>query len=160
MGRIEEFSLALRMMLRVYPWRRIDPVPWSPLRRPLSRCRLALVSSAGFTAPGQDLFDGGARGGDPSFRFIPRETVLESLHEGHGSDSFNHDGILQDPNLAFPLHRAEELVSSGRIGSVNQRHLSFRGSLTVPGRLVRKTAPEAARALQADGVDVALLVPV
>jgi len=43
---------------------------------------------------------------------------------------------------------------------VNQRHLSFMGSITAPGRLMRRTAPEAARALQADGVDVALLVPV
>lgn len=159
MGRIEEFSLALRTMLRVYPWRRIDPVPWSPLRKPLSRCRLALVSSAGFTAPGQDLFHGG-RGGDTSFRFIDRETTLESLHEGHRSDSFDHTGIGKDPNLAFPVDRMAELAASGRIGSVNQRHLSMMGSITAPGRLVRRTAPEAARALQADGVDVALLVPV
>ncbi len=159
MGRLEEFSLTLRTMLRIYPWRRIDPVPWTPLRKPLNRCRLALVSSAGFTAPGQDLFHGG-RGGDPSFRFIPRETRLESLDESHRSDSFDHSGIRQDPNLAFPMDRAEELVVSGRIGSVNQRHLSMMGSITAPGRLVRRTAPEAARALQADGVDVALLVPV
>jgi D-proline reductase (dithiol) PrdB len=158
-GRIEEFSLTLRTMLRVYRWRRIDPVPWAPLRKPLNRCRLAIVSSAGFTAPGQDLFHSG-RGGDPSFRFLPRDTTLTSLHEGHRSDSFDHSGIRQDPNLAFPLQRAEELVTSGRIGSLNQKHLSMMGSITAPGRLIKRTAPEAARALQADGVDVALMVPV
>jgi len=160
MGRMEEFSLTLRTMLRVYPWRKIDPVPWAPLRKPLGSCRLALVSSAGFTAPGQDLFDSAARGGDPSYRFIPRETKLQTLREGHRSGSFDHAGIRRDPNLAFPLDRVEELVVAGRIGSVNRRHVSMMGSITAPGRLVRRTAPEVARALQNDGVDVALLVPV
>lgn len=160
MGRLEEFPFALRTLLRFYRWRRIDPVPWTPLRKPLNRCRLALVSSAGFTVPGQELFDTAARGGDPSFRFIPRGTRVSSLHEGHGSDSFDHGGIRRDPNLAFPLDRVEELAASGRIGSVNGRHLSMMGAITAPGKLLRRTAPEAARALKADGVDAALLVPV
>ncbi len=34
------------------------------------------------------------------------------------------------------------------------------GSITAPGRLMRETAPEAARWLVDDGVDVAILVPV
>ena len=160
MGRMGEFSLPLRTMLRFYPWRKIDPVPWAPLRKPLGGCRLALVTSAGFTTPGQDLFDTGSRGGDPSYRFIPLGTKLQSLREGHVSDSFDHAGIRQDPNLAFPLDRVKELAASGRIGSVNKRHVSMMGSISAPGRLIRRTAPEVARALQSDGVDVALLVPV
>jgi D-proline reductase (dithiol) PrdB len=65
-----------------------------------------------------------------------------------------------DPNLAFPVDRLRELAQSARIGSVNHRHISFMGSITAPGRLIKQTAPEAARLLAADGVDVALLVPV
>jgi hypothetical protein len=34
------------------------------------------------------------------------------------------------------------------------------GSITAPGRLVRDAAPEIARRLVHDGVDIALLVPV
>jgi hypothetical protein len=34
------------------------------------------------------------------------------------------------------------------------------GSILAPGRLVKRTAPEAARRLVADGVEAALLVPV
>ena len=52
------------------------------------------------------------------------------------------------------------MAAEGRIGEVNHRHLSFMGSITAPGRLVRDHAPEAARLLVSDGVDVALLVPV
>lgn len=160
MGEIEEFPLAIRLFLRAYPWRRIDPVPWAPLRRPLAECRLALVSSAALVAPGQPAFDASVRGGDPTFREIPTEVDLAALRETHRSESFDHSGIARDPNLAFPLERLRELARAGRIGSLAPRHLSFMGSILAPGRLVKRTAPEAASRLVADGVDVALLVPV
>jgi D-proline reductase (dithiol) PrdB len=160
MGVLSEFSLATRLFLRAYRWRRIDPVPWTPLERPLAHCRLALVSSAGLVTPGQAPFDGSVRGGDPSFREIPADADPRSLCDTHRSESFDHAGIAADANLALPLERVRELAASGRIGSVNRRHLSFMGSITAPGRLVRDTAPAAARSLVDDGVDVALLVPV
>jgi D-proline reductase (dithiol) PrdB len=160
MGSIDEFSLSVRLFLKAYRWRRIDPVPWTPLAQPLSQCRLAVVSSAGFVAPGQPAFDSSVRGGDVSFRDIPSEIDVQTLVDTHRSESFDHTGLREDPNLAFPIDRVRELAQRGRIGSVNHRHLSFMGSITAPGRLVRDTAPEVARRLVADGVDVALLVPV
>ncbi|HET6304088.1 MAG TPA: glycine/sarcosine/betaine reductase selenoprotein B family protein [Myxococcota bacterium] len=160
MGEIEEFPLAVRLLLRAYPWRRVDPVPWAPLQRPLAACRLALVSSAAFVAPGQPPFDDDLRGGDPSFREIPADVDLATLRETHRSESFDHSGLARDPNLGFPLERLRELVRAGRIGSLAPRHLSFMGSILAPGRLVKRTAPEAARRLVADGVEAALLVPV
>ncbi len=155
-----EFSLRVRVLLRTYPWRRIDPVPWTPLAKPLAECRLALVSSAGFALPGQPPFDASARGGDVTFRRIPDDTDVSVLLDTHRSESFDHMGMRRDPNLAFPLDRARELVRAGRIGSLTRTHLSFMGSISAPGRLVRDTAPEAARALVAEGADIALLVPV
>jgi D-proline reductase (dithiol) PrdB len=160
MGELGEFSLVTRTFLRAYRWRRIDPVPWTPLAKPLADCRLALVSSAGFVAPGQTAFDASARGGDPSFRSIPSDFPVADLIDTHRSDSFDHEGMLRDPNLAFPIDRARELVASGRIHSVGEEHISFMGSITAPGRLVRDTAPEIARRLLEREVDVALLVPV
>jgi D-proline reductase (dithiol) PrdB len=159
-GEIAEFPLAVRLLLRAYPWRRVDPVPWAPLQRPLAACRLALVSSAAFVAPGQPPIDDSARGGDPSFREIPADVDLATLRETHRSESFDHSGLARDPNLGFPLERLRELVRAGRIGSLAPRHLSFMGSILAPGRLVKRTAPEAARRLVADGVEAALLVPV
>lgn len=160
MGSFDEFSLSVRLFLKAYPWRRIDPVPWTPLRQPLHACRLALLSSAGFVAPSQPPFDSGVRGGDVSFRDIPCDIDVRTLTDTHRSESFDHAGVRQDPNLAFPLDRVRELAERGRIGAVNRRHLSFMGSITAPGRLVRHTAPDAARELVTDGVDVAVLVPV
>jgi D-proline reductase (dithiol) PrdB len=160
MGDLSEFSLATRLFLKAYPWRRIDPIPWTPLKKPLAQSNLALVSSAGFALPDQPPFDENYRGGDPSFREIPSSVNLANLTEFHRSESFSHEGLHQDPNLAFPLDRLRELVQSGRIGRLNHRHLSFMGSITAPGRLTRDTAPIAVRTLVEDQVNAVLLVPV
>ncbi len=160
MGELSEFNLATRLALRAYPWRRIDPVPWTPLPKPLAECRFALVSSAGFVLPGQERFDESVRGGDASFRRIPADAEAGQLIDTHRSESFDHAGLRADPNVAFPLDRARELLERGRIGSLAREHLSFMGSITAPGRLIKRTAPEAAQWLLDDGVEVALLVPV
>jgi D-proline reductase (dithiol) PrdB len=160
LAELEELPRATRWFLRSYPWRRISPLPWAPLEKPLAECRLALVSSAGFTLPSQPRFDESIRGGDTSFREIPSDSDPSELQESHRSDAFDHSGLRSDPNLAFPIDRARELVDRGRIASLAPHHLSFMGSITAPGRLTRDTAPEAARRLVADGVDIALLVPV
>lgn len=160
MGEMREFGLKLRLFLEVYPWRRIDPVPWTPLPRPLAECRVAIVSSAGLVLPEQEPFDAARRGGDVSFREIPGNAPVARLVDTHRSESFDHTGIAADANLAFPLDRLHELAAQGRIGSVAPRHLSFMGSITAPGRLVRESAPQAVARLVEDAVDVALLVPV
>ncbi|MGH7766379.1 MAG: glycine/sarcosine/betaine reductase selenoprotein B family protein [Candidatus Binatia bacterium] len=160
MAELHDLPIYVRLFLQAYPWRRIDPVPWTPLRKPLSKCRVALVTSAGFALPGQPPFDPSIRGGDPSFREIPHDADVALLIESHRSKSFDHTGLYRDANVAFPLDRMRELADQGRIGSVNRRHLSFMGSITAPGRFISRTAPEAARRLVEDGVDAALLVPV
>jgi D-proline reductase (dithiol) PrdB len=155
-----EFSLSVRLFLATYRWRRADAGAWTRLGKPLSESRLGLVSTAGFVAPGDRPFDASVRGGDPSFREIPGDIHVSELRDFHRSESFDHEGMASDPNLAFPIDRLRELVERGRLGSLNHRHLSFMGSITAPGRLKRETLPEAARRFEEDEVDVALLVPV
>jgi D-proline reductase (dithiol) PrdB len=160
LGDMSEFSVGTRVFLKAYPWRRIEPVPCAPMRKPLAASRLAVVTTAGLHLPDQPPFDDGVRGGDTSYRVIPADTIVATLHESHRSDTFDHGGVLSDPNLAFPLDRVRELVAEGSIGTLAPRNLSFMGSITAPGRLVKGSAPEAARLLVEDGVDAALLVPV
>jgi D-proline reductase (dithiol) PrdB len=160
MGTISEFSLKDRIFLTGYRWRRIDPVPWVSLDKPLSECRLALVSTAGLVLPGQEPFDKSVKGGDYSMRMVPGDAAVSDLIDTHRSRSYDHTGLQSDANLAFPLDRAREMVESGRLGSLATEHVSLMGSITAPGRFVRDTAPEAASRLRADGVDIALLVPV
>jgi D-proline reductase (dithiol) PrdB len=160
MADLNEFTWEVKLFLKSYPWRRINPTPWAPLEKPLSECKLALVSSAALVMPGQAPFDPSVRGGDPSFRCIDGDVDVRTLIDTHPSHHFDHSGLAQDLNLAFPLDRARELVEWGRIGSLNHRHLSLLGAITAPGRLVKETAPQAVRWLVEDGVDVALLCPV
>jgi D-proline reductase (dithiol) PrdB len=160
MARMEDFNLPVRLFIKAYPWKKIDPVPWTALRKPLSECRLGLVTSAGFSTADQKPFDESKGGGDTSFRIIPDETDLRTLQEHHRSSSFDHTGIQQDPNLALPINRAHELAEEKFVRCVNNRHLSFMGSIVATGRLRTQTAPEAAALFKQDGVDIALLTPV
>ena len=160
MAELGELKLSTQLFLRAYPWRRIEPIPFSVPRRPLAESRVALVSSAGMVLPDQLPFDERVRGGDWSWRPIPADTAVETLRETHRSESFDHQGIHADANLAFPLERLRELAAEGAIGAVAPRHASIMGSLTAPGRLIARTAPEIADLLVGDQVDVALLVPV
>lgn len=160
MSTYDELPLWLRATLKVYPWRRVDPVPCARLARPVTESRVALVTSAGIVPPGDAPFDASVKGGDTSYRVVDRHIALDTLGDFHRSRSFDHAGIAADRNLALPLDRLHELAGAGTIGEVAPRHLSFMGSITAPGRLVRDTAPAAAQILVDDEVDIALLVPV
>lgn len=160
MGDLSEFSFTTRAFLRTYRWRAVDPVPWQSVQKPLTECRVGLVSSAGLIQEGQEPFDSTIRGGDFSYRKIPSDSSMERLIDTHRSQSYDHSGISRDPNLALPLERLQELHEADAIGSVASHHISFMGSITAPGRLMRRTAPEAAAEMVQDGVDLAILVPV
>ena len=160
MGSLKEFTLKYRLYLKTYRWRRIDPVPWAPLDKPLKGCRLALVSSAGMVAADQDPFDNFTRADDPDIREISSDVDVETLRETHRSDAFDHTGIRQDPNLAFPVDRLRELAEAGIIGSLNHRYFSLMGSVTAPAKLIKNSIPQVVPKLVRDQVDVALLIPV
>ncbi len=130
------------------------------LGRPVSEARVALVTSAGFTTPGDRPFDLDLAGGDYSFRTLPADAALATLAVHHRSDAFDPAPLAADRNVAFPLARLRELAVRGLVGEVAPRHLSFMGSITRPERLISESAPAAADVLAGDGVDIALLVPV
>ncbi len=153
-------SLALRAFLKTYPWRRIEPLHEARLTKPLSECRVAVVSSAGFVSPGDEPFDHTVKGGDFSHRMIPASTLVQSLEAHHRSDSFDRTGIESDRNLGLPLDRIHELVDEGFIGSSAPHHVSLMGSIVAPGRLQQRTAPQIAERMVDDEVDIALMVPV
>jgi D-proline reductase (dithiol) PrdB len=158
--RADELPLWERTLIRTYRWRRVEPLPLAALSRELPVCRVALVTTAGLVPPGMEPFDLGQRGGDTTFRVIPADADLASLEIVHRSDAFDRDAVAADRNVAFPLDRLRELAAAGEVGSVAPRQLSFMGSITAPGRLVKETAGQAADLLAEDRADVALLAPV
>lgn len=155
-----DLPLRYRFLLRTYRWRRAAAVPAARLRRPLPEARVALVTSAGLVAAGETPFDLALMGGDCTFRTIAGDADVATLTMHHRSDAFDAGPIAADRNVAFPLDRLRALAGAGVIGDVAPRHLSFMGSITAPERLQSESAPAAAGRLAADGVDIALLVPV
>ncbi len=126
------------------------------LKVPLSEARLALVSTGGFVAPGAEPFNTGKLG-DPSFREIPRDLQLDRLeiHHPHYDDTF----VKHDINVLFPLPLLKQLAQEGMIGALAGTHYSFMGYVPVTRGLERTFAPELARRLEHNEVQVALFTP-
>src|SRR4051812_11443827 len=80
---------------------------------PLSRRRVAVVSSAGLVRRGENPF----RGRDPDYRVIPADTRPEELLISHISINFDRTGFQEDWNVVFPRDRLNELAREGEIGS-------------------------------------------
>ena len=121
---------------------------------PLSRRRVAIVSSAGLVVRGEDPF----RGRDPDYRAIPTSTKPEKLLVSHISINFDRTGFQEDWNVVFPLDRLNELAGDGVIGSVAETHYSFMGA-TDPVQM-EPHARELGGRLKRDHVDAVILSPV
>lgn len=155
MAKLADLKLAYRAYMRGYSYRRIDWTPGAMLSVPLAEARICVVTTAGFTLPGQVPFDATARGGDWSFREIPADADVRRLLTSHKSDAFDRTGIDADANLALPLDRLRE--RRGRLATV---HFSFMGSITAPERLMDTSGPEVVRRVAESGADAVLLTPV
>ena len=145
-----------RFFMKFYGGKHYKTSPHTPLCLPLSECRVALITTAGFFFDGQPPF----KKGDCSYREIPNAIQTQALINGHKSAAYDERGIEMDPNLAFPLDRFKELETECKIGALNRRHFSFMGSITKPHALITQFAPEVGQMLKTDGVDVAFLTPV
>ena len=156
MPRLELLSDVQRRMLQMFPCMEHDDTPWTPMRKPLSESRLALVTSAGLHVRGDKPF---VMGGDSSYRALPRSTGAADIIQSHASIGFDHTGIYRDINVTFPIDRLNEMVDEGAIGSLGENNYSFMGALRDTSEVVEKTGPEVAQRLVAEGVDVALLTP-
>ena len=160
MAKVSDLKLKYRVFMGGYAYRSHDWRPGATLSKPLSEARLAVVTTAAFHLPDQTPFDDSVKGGDVSYRVIPKDVDLASLRIAHKSDAFDASGIESDKGLALPLTGLQRLVDAGHLGSLSERHFSFMGSIPSPGRLTARTAPEVAATLREDGVDAVLLTPV
>ena len=164
MARFEDLQMSERLFVQHYPFHRYSTIKQSfaapPLQKPLVCCTVALVTTAGLSLPQQAPFDTTIRMGDTSFREISGAIAPDLLEMHHRSWAFDQSGILRDRNLAFPLDRLREMAARDEIDAVAPHHYSFMGSISGPKRLIAETAPEVARRLVNDHVDIVLLAPV
>ena len=153
MVRLADTPSALRQHLEHLECPTFSESPWQT-GTPLSRRRIAIVSTAGLQKRGDRAFTLGAT----DYRVIPGDTPSADVVMSHISTNFDRTGFQQDLNVVFPLERLRELAASGEIGSVADFHYSFMGA-TAPEQMA-DAALALASLLHADGVDGVLLAPV
>ena len=120
----------------------------------LSRCRVAVVTTAGLHRRGDRPFGPGAT----DYRIISGDTKAADLVMSHQSVNFDRTGFQEDHNVVFPIDRLNELAGRGVIASVAAYHYSFMGATQVND--LRENAHELAPLLKQDNVDAVLLTPV
>lgn len=152
-------SLAQRFITAYKPWESGEAIPWTPTKKPLSDCTLAVVTTCGVHHTEQKPFDMQDSEGDPSFRAINGATIGSDYRITH--DYYDHSDAEKDLNIVLPLDRLQELQQEGIIGRLASTHYSFMGH--IDGRhiatLIEQTAKQVVAKLRQDEVDVVLLTP-
>jgi hypothetical protein len=142
-----------------YRWAHYADVPFTPLGKPLSKARLALVTTAAPYDPAK-----GDQGPGAPYNAAAKFFNVFSLDASRDHDlRISHIGYdrthtsAEDPGTWLPLPALREAARAGRIGEVAPRlhgapsNRSHRTTLEVD-------APEIARRCREDGCDAAILV--
>lgn len=139
-------------------------IPWSPLAKPLTEARIALVTTAGINVRGvESAFDyereqKNPGWGDPTYRILPRDLRQDQVQSGHLH--INNDDINADFNVALPISRMLELEAEGVIGSLATSNYSFMGYQPDTTEWRERYAPEVVRRMKDERVDGVILTPV
>ena len=143
-----------------YRWAHFAEVPFTPLPTPLSRARVALITTAApFQPEAGDQGPGAPYNAGAKFYkvySIPTASVLDLRISHVGYDRLHTTAA--DINTYLPLARMKDAVAAGRIGTLGPR---VHGAPTNRShRVTMETdVPEMLRRCQEDGVDAAVLVP-
>jgi hypothetical protein len=143
-----------------YRWAHFVDVPFAPLRTPLARARVALITTAAPFQP--EVGDQGAgapyNAGAKFYKVysVPTESLPDLRISHVGYDRLHTSA--GDINTYLPLARLKEAAAAGRLGALGPR---LHGAPT--NRSHRVTieidSPELLRRCREDGVDAAVLVP-
>jgi hypothetical protein len=143
-----------------YRWAHFVDVPFAPLRVPLARARVALITTA---APFQP--DVGDQGPGAPYNAAAKFYRVYSISTATVPDlRISHVGYdrlhttAADINTYLPLAQLQAAAAAGRIGSLAPR---LHGAPTNRSHRVtlETDVPELLRRCQEDGADAAVLVP-
>ena len=158
MQRTRDYYLALGY--GVYRWAHFADVPFTPLRTPLSRARVGLITTAApFQPEAGDQGPGAPYNAGAKFYKVYSDSTdsVPDLRISHVGYDRLHTSA-KDINTYFPLARMKEAVAAGRLGALAPR---FHGAPT--NRSHRETRerdlPELLRRCQEDRVDAVVIVP-
>src|ERR1700686_3916940 len=159
MARTREYYQAIGYTIP-YRWAHFIDAPFQPLRKPLSRSRVTIVTTAAPFDPAKGDQGPGAKynGGAKFYSVYDGDaSKTHDLRISHIAYDRMHTSA-DDSGTWFPLPQLQRLASEGRIGEVAPR---FFGAPTNRSHRVTldTDAPEILARCRADGVDAAVLVP-
>ncbi len=133
-----------------YAWAHHRDVPFAPLRKVLSECRVGLVTTAG-----RSEVEGKSQGQAREFYAMAANPVPESIYTDHlfWDKKATH---TDDPDSFLPLNRLAEYAAEGLIGSVSPRFYGVPTDYS-QGKTVNEAAPQVLEWCLQDGVDAVLL---
>ena len=138
-----------------YRWVVNDDAPWTPLTKPVDRCRVGLLSSGGVHHVSQIPFH---TRDDTSIREIPNDARVEDLRVSHFG--YRTEDATADPNCVFPLERMRELEAEGVIGGLADPAYTCMGGIYSSRRVRNELIPGVVDRVARAGVDLFFLVSV
>jgi len=136
-----------------YAWPHYDRVPFSPLQKPLARCRVGLVTTAGLPKPA-----------DPMAAMMYRRDMYAQPATPPPSLLYTDDLFwdkkathTRDVDSFFPISHLARYAASGRIGSVSPRYYGVPTDYS-QARTVERYGPQILNWCREDGVDAAVLL--
>ena len=143
-----------------YRWAHYAEVPFQALTKPLSKCRVTLITTAAPYQPDKGDQGPGApyNAAAKFYRVYSGGTAVDhDLRISHVAYDRTHTNAM-DSNTWFPLRQLRLQAAAGRIGAVTEH---FHGAPT--NRSQRTTlsqdCPELLTRCRADGADTVILVP-
>ncbi len=139
-----------------------DPIPWTPMSKPLSKVTVALVTSAGISLKSDPPFDMEREKrepiwGDRSFRIIPRESTEKDIDVNHLH--INTIYIKQDINVILPLARMAEFEREGIVARLAPTAYSFYGFQWQNTDFLKEAIEPISKKMKLEGVEAVLLTP-
>lgn len=138
-----------------YRWVVNDDAPWTPLTRPVDRCKVALLSSGGVHHISQSPFH---TKDDTSIREIPKDVRIDDLRISHFG--YRTEDATADPNCVFPMERMRELEAEGVIGELADPAYTCMGGIYSARRVRNELVPAVVDSAVRAEVDLFFLVPV
>jgi hypothetical protein len=138
--------------LRPYAWAHHDDVPFAPLQKPLSECRVGLVTTAGRTPA-----DGAIGIGPLKRELYAAPADPPPLHLFTDDLFWDKQATHTDDIDSFlPVNRLAEYAASGRIGLASPRFYGVPTDYS-QGRTLQRSAPQILEWCREDGLDAVLL---
>jgi len=140
-----------------YQWTINDSAPLTPMRKPLSDCRVGMLTSGGVSRKDNTPFNPQARN-DLRVDAVDKDTAADFfvIHD----DYYNHIDADRDINCIFPIERLRELATERVIAEVAPHHYSgFMGRTYIRSAVINEASPALARRLRDESVDAFMLVP-